>query len=88
MISLKVRSDGSVHGNWVEGDVLGGYQELCDMSGVPVSPYASELPKPNAHTTSLTESGAGGMAAARDGAVTNGSVNGNGVSGHFQGGVI
>ena len=57
------------------------------MSGVPVSPYA-ELPKPNAHTASLTEAGAGGVAAARGGAIPNGTVNGNGVNGHFQGGVI
>lgn len=57
------------------------------MSGAPVSPYA-ELPKPNAHTASLTEAGAGGVAAARGGAIPNGTVNGNGVNGHFQGGVI
>jgi hypothetical protein len=57
------------------------------MSGVPTSPYAM-LPKPNAHTTSLTEAGAAGWAAARDGAVLNGHANGDGISQYSQGGVI
>jgi len=87
-VSLEHFANNSVHGNWVDGDVLGTKRELIDMCGVPVSPDA-ELPKPNAHTTSLTGIGAGGLAAARSGGMANGHTNGvNGYIGHFQGGVI
>lgn len=68
--------DFSVHGNWVDGDILGTTKELIDICGVPVSPYA-ELPKPNTYTTTLTTSGAT-IAAARGGATMNGDINDNG----------
>lgn len=57
--------DFSLHGNWVNRDVLGTAKELIDMSEVLVSTYA-ELPKPNAQTSSLTASGGRGIAAAME----------------------
>jgi len=44
---------GRVHGNWVDGDVLGTKKELIDMSGVPETPYA-KLPRPNETVTAWT----------------------------------
>jgi hypothetical protein len=66
-----------VHGNWVDGDVLGTTKELIDMAGVPITPYGA-LPKPNSHAVSIVGAEAAGVAAGRGGApAINGAVNGH-----------